>query len=1265
MKTIPPKPRYSSGAHRSSVGSVLRTLIHLPLLLVSFWAAPMAAQNTSQLGLEQSTDLQNWQSFPVTPEMLDSSGKIIPSSHTAEHSYRLQINVLPTPTGGTPPSSATPPGANRLGLEQSDDLATWLPITLTESMLNSSGKIQLPAPASKSFYRLNVLTVPSGPTILAPLSSPGTYTGTPATLSITVAGGPHYYYWYQGNPGDTSNHLGTTTTGSFFTGPLAATSTFWVRVVDGADPTGNTFVDSAAVTVTVTDSATLDAFTLIPAGSFTMGNTAGDADITDAAPVSVNVSAFYIGKYEVTQHLWSTVRTWALNPANGYTDIPAGAGKYSSHPVVQVTWHDVLVWCNARSEMEGLTPVYSFNGEIVRSNVAHAQYPTVNWTANGYRLPTEAEWEKAARGGSTVSNQRFPWGDSNNITHNRANYSSDETYEIPYDASITRGYHPAYNLDYSPYTSPVGSFSANGYGLHDVAGNVMEQCWDGYAPTYAAGAIDPRGFADYQSVRVLRGGNWIYGADLCRVAARTPINSQNTGGAADGFRLARSIAPPTITLQPGSTTILSGATTTLTVAASGTAPLTYQWYQGSAGTTTTPVGTNSASFTTPALTATTNYWVRVSNAASGVNSATATLTVHDMEIIPAGSFTMGRTSGDTDSNAPPVTVTVSEFSMGKYEVTKALWDVVRNWGAENGYTDLSVGSGKAGDHPVYLINWFDMVKWCNARSQKDGLTPVYTVSVGTIMKTGTSVPTANWSANGYRLPTEAEWEKAARGGQPGNRFPWGDTITHDQANYQSKSDYSYDLSGALNAFHPTYATGSHYTSPVGTFAANGYGLYNMAGNVYEWCWDWYGASTYGNEATDPRGAAAGEYRVTRGGSWYAYADESRVANRSYGFPGYGFGSLGFRLARSSVSIPPVPNITSQPGSATILSGETKTLTVAASGTAPFSYQWYQGSSGDKALPVGTNSASFTTPALNATNRYWVLVSNAFGSVDSATATVTVDEMALISAGNFQMGDNFAEGNSDELPVHTVNVSAFYMGKYEVTKELWDSVLSYGAANGYTDLPTGLGKGANHPVHTISWYDIVKWCNARSEQAGLIPCYTVSGAVYKTGSNDAVECNWNASGYRLPTEAEWEKAARGGLIGKRFPWGDTISHNQANYYAEGIGYGNQSGNVGYHPSYDEGGFPYSSPVGSFDQNGYGLYNMAGNMYEWVWDRYGSGYYATSPSADPRGATSGAARVVRGGSWFYGAFGCRAAVRGYGTPSLSGGNFGFRSARSSVP
>ena len=113
--------------------------------------------------------------------------------------------------------------------------------------------------------------------------------------------------------------------------------------------------------------------------------------------------------------------------------------------------------------------------------------------------------------------------------------------------------------------------------------------------------------------------------------------------------------------------------------------------------------------------------------------------------------------------------------------------------------------------------------------------------------------------------------------------------------------------------------------------------------------------------------------------------------------------------------------------------------------------------------------------------------------------------------------------------------------------------TWGLANGYTDLAAGNGsyasKGANHPVHSITWYDMVKWCNARSEKEGLTPCYTVSGAIYQDGPEHAGGCNWSANGYRLPSEAEWEKAARGGLSAQNFPWGNTIAHSQANYYGQ--------------------------------------------------------------------------------------------------------------------
>ena len=282
--------------------------------------------------------------------------------------------------------------------------------------------------------------------------------------------------------------------------------------------------------------------------------------------------------------------------------------------------------------------------------------------------------------------------------------------------------------------------------------------------------------------------------------------------------------------------------------------------------------------------------------------------------------------------------------------------------------------------------------------------------------------------------------------------------------------------------------------------------------------------------------------------------------------------------------------------------------------------------------------------------------------DGIEAPVAPVGFAVIPGGRFQMGD--ALDGLSSAPVVTVDVSAFYMGKYEVTKSEWDAVRTWGLSNGYTDLSAGSGKGADHPVHSINWYAMVKWCNARSEAEGRTPCYTVSGLIYRTGVSGDVVCDWTANGYRLPTEAEWEKAARGGMTGKRFPWGDTISHANANY-SESTSYSYDTGDgSGYHPDYDSGGTPYTSPVGSFAANDYGLYDMAGNVFEWCWDRYSNSSYSDG-AADPRGASSGSERVRRGGSWLNYAYYCRVAYRRSTSPSRSADGLGFRVALSSVP
>ncbi len=289
-------------------------------------------------------------------------------------------------------------------------------------------------------------------------------------------------------------------------------------------------------------------------------------------------------------------------------------------------------------------------------------------------------------------------------------------------------------------------------------------------------------------------------------------------------------------------------------------------------------------------------------------------------------------------------------------------------------------------------------------------------------------------------------------------------------------------------------------------------------------------------------------------------------------------------------------------------------------------------------------------------------------LDAAGMTEVPSGMVLIPAGDFVMGNATnvfpaGEGNSDELPQHTVSISAFYMDQAEVTKAKWDEVYNWATNNGYGFDNSGSGKATNHPVHTVNWYDCVKWANARSEMEGMTACSTVSGEVFRAGTDIPV-CDFVADGYRLPTEAEWEKAARGGAGNRRFPWTDTstIQHTRANYYAATASYTyDTSATENYHPDYDSGGVPYTSPVGSFAPNGYGLYDMAGNLWEWCWDRYGSTYYGSSPSEDPRGPASGSYRVERGGNWGNNANYCRVADRSIDSPGSEYGSLGFRLVR----
>jgi formylglycine-generating enzyme required for sulfatase activity len=285
----------------------------------------------------------------------------------------------------------------------------------------------------------------------------------------------------------------------------------------------------------------------------------------------------------------------------------------------------------------------------------------------------------------------------------------------------------------------------------------------------------------------------------------------------------------------------------------------------------------------------------VTNAApSGYFRLMQTSAPAGMALIPAGWFTLGD-SLDGSADAIPTNVYVSTFVMDVNLVNYGLWTNVYAYAASHGYNfaHAGVNGGTGTNYPAETLDWFDCVKWSNARSQQAGLTPCYYTDAGftAVFTNGDSGTTVNQnlSCNGYRLPTEAEWEKAARGGGIGLRFPWGNLIHINQAQYLACTNcFSFDL-GPNN-----FPSGP---SPVGSFDVNGYGLYDMAGNVVEWCWDWYG-TPYGQPTpVNPTGPASGSDRVLRGGYWGGPAPLGRCAYRDYSTPGSSTNFLGFRCVR--------------------------------------------------------------------------------------------------------------------------------------------------------------------------------------------------------------------------------------------------------------------------------------------------------------------------------------------------------------------------------
>ncbi|MGQ9836201.1 MAG: formylglycine-generating enzyme family protein [Thermoanaerobaculaceae bacterium] len=379
---------------------------------------------------------------------------------------------------------------------------------------------------------------------------------------------------------------------------------------------------------------------------------------------------------------------------------------------------------------------------------------------------------------------------------------------------------------------------------------------------------------------------------------------------------------------------------------------------------------------------------------------------------------------------------------------------------------------------------------------------------------------------GKRLPTEAEWEAAARGNAQGSIYPWPGPPTNDHGNFSGV--------GGKDRF-PGLA-------PVGSFAPNSLGLFDMAGNVWEWVADDYLPKPPSSQAA----AKGGKLKVVKGGAWNSLFPSLRISNRGRLPADTASDTVGFRCARESQ--PTAPEASAPESSAASLPQP------APEGPPP------QNPALDQ-LPTPTDARA--------------------PSREEQVSPAQVP-MVFLPGGSFERGcvKGDWQCSADEQPRRFIRLSPFAIGKTEVTVGQYRV---FAEATGATLPEQPTWSGENFPVVNVTWEESQSFCT------------------------------W--LGGHLPTEAQWEYAARAGTGGTRFPKGAEISHEEANY--DGVEGRDQ--------------FAKAAPVGSFPPNGFGLFDMLGNVWEWCLDWYQEDYYAKSPEVDPQGPPQGKKKVVRGGSF----------------------------------
>ncbi len=1027
---------------------------------------------------------------------------------------------------------------------------------------------------------------------------------------------------------------------------------------------------------------------LLPEGTYEMGCTSGQTPCSANNQAHlVELDSFYLSAYEIKQAQYEAVM--GANPSinSGCPDCP----------VENVSWYDALNFCNQLSLQNNLEPCYYANPQL--SQPFSGSTDPVYWytEANGFRLPTEAEWEYAAR---SAGADDFAYAGSNNFN------------DVAWLAVGS--------------TQAAGQLLPNSAGLYDMSGNASEWVWNYLADFTSGLACQPLG-PGTGSERVRRGGSF-QSAPTFKVATRESGLPESSSGQT-GFRVASnngSLLPPSLSCVANLVEPVDGASDVAAqTSISWEAVAEAEGYFLSLGTSLggtdllngEDVGSTTSYSPASCLPGNTDIFVTITPYSSlGIASGCGSFTfstgtgMPNAPSMPSGSEQV--CAGDTELyTIPPVSgannYVWAILSGGTLVSGQGTTTATVNWTGPGGQLCvLAENECGTSDFSCISVSGANISQAPNEPSGPSLACVGDTENYSILPVSGAT--TYNWSVEGGNILSGQGTTNISVIWTTGD----GQVCVNAENQCGSSNDVCSSISEGAIPSAPGSPTGN---TTVCTGATESYSIPSVSGaTTYNWV-------VNGGNILSGQGTTNISVIWTTGGGQVCVNAENQCGSSND--------------ACSSISEGAIPSAPGSPtGNTTVCTGATESYSIpsvsgattynwvvnggnilSGQGTTNISVIWTTGGgqvcvnaenqcgssnnactsvntlsqpatpntpSGDNTVSAGDLESYSISPVPDASSYTWFIFDGiilsgqgstnitvswgsgfGFGEVCVEAANIcgisdaicldivenTTPPPAMISvpSGTFDMGCTAEQTQSncppDEFPVHSITLSSFQISATEVTQAQWLAQVPE-----YDPFITSFGLGNNYPAYRISWFDAITYCNRLSQSQGLTPAYyenPIYTQVYDAldGGNGPVYWNQSANGYRLPTEAEWEYAARGAGAVPQTEFSGSNDLDAVAWYNS-----NSSGQ--------------SNPVTTKTPNALNTFDMTGNLWEWCWDWFSSTYYSDSPTNNPTGPTNGSDRIQRGGSWNNIAVFCRVPDRNHDSPdNRNDPRYGFRLAR----